>query len=223
MDADYSVELGPTAPALEIPWQDPEGRLHYVDLRTGPVSMESMVEPSIERGTELTTERGTELDAERNLERIPEAQQFPAMRRFLIELNSPQTAWQTAKCDVWSGEAAAAENLYDAGFSQGCYVDVVLAAQSAALRGSLEVHQQTAKEIAQRLEANDALDASAEIVVRRCYFHRCIEGVAEEESEAGYCLTLFLTGFGSSTEEAAQCWERAMEFAAGCWLTLQPE
>ena len=33
MEADYSIELGPAAPALEIPWNDPEGQLHYLDLR----------------------------------------------------------------------------------------------------------------------------------------------------------------------------------------------
>jgi hypothetical protein len=232
MDADYSVELGPGAPALEIPWHDPEGRVHYVELRTEPRSAERNVEPTtetninrsiesdVERNPERILERILERIVERIVERIPEAQQFPAMRRFLIDLNSPQSAWQTAKCDVWSGEAET-ENLYGAGYSQACYVDLVLTEQAAELRGRLDLHQQAAKEIAQRLETNDGLAASAEIVVRRCYFHPCIDGVAEEESEAGYCLTLFLAGFGASPEEAAQSWERAMEFAAKSWLTVQ--
>lgn len=205
MDADYSVELGPTAPALEIPWHDPEGQLHYVNLRDGSG----------------TTERNVERNVERNTERIPEAQQFPALRRFLIDLNSPQSAWQTAKCDVWSSNTETAENLYGAGFSQCCYVDMVFAEQAAAIRGSLEVHQRLAKEIAQRLEADEALPATAEIVVRRCYFHSR-KDIALEESEAGYCLTMFFTGFGESAKEAEQSWERAMELGAKCWLQSQP-
>ena len=35
-------------------------------------------------------------------------------------------------------------------------------------------------------------------------------------------LRFFLTAYGSSPAEAAECWERAMEFAAECLLKLQP-
>jgi hypothetical protein len=191
MDADYSVELGPAAPALEIPWKDPEGRLHYFDLRTEPDS----------------------------IERIPEARQFPALRRFLVEVNSPLSAWQTAKCDVWNDESEATENLYGARFSQGCYVDIVLAGQAITLRDSLEVHQRIAGDIAHLLETSEVLEATAEIVVRRSYIHR---GADAEESDAGYCLTLFLTGYGATPVEAANCWDHAMEYAAECWLELDP-
>jgi hypothetical protein len=191
MEADYSVELGPTAPALEFPWEDPEGRLHYFDLRTEPGS----------------------------IEHLPEARQFPALRRFLLEVNSSPSAWQTAKCDVWREQTEAAENLYDAGFEQSSYVDLVLAGETAALRKNLEVHRFAANQMAQMLEANEALEALAEIVVRRCYFHRNADA---EESEAGYCLTLFLTGYGVTPAKAAASWDCAMNFAAGCVLKLQP-
>lgn len=191
MDADYSVELGPAAPALEIPWKDTEGRLQYFDLRTEPDS----------------------------IERIPEARQFPALRRFLIEVNSPLNAWQTAKCDVWNDESQATGNLYGAQFSQSCYLDLVLAGQAIALRDNLAVHQRMARDIAHLLEANEALEATAEIVVRGCYIHPSADA---EESDLGYCLTLFLTGYGATPVEAAGCWGRAMEFAARCWLELDP-
>ncbi len=193
MDADYSVELGPTAPALEIPWRDPEGRLQYVELRNDPRSLD------------------------RNVARIPEARQFPALGRYLIAVNSTGSDWQTAKCDAWLDETVAAENLYNLGFEQSCYVDMVLAGRATALRCNLEAHQRLARELAQSLETNAALEATAEIVVRCCYFHR---GNAEE-SDAGYCMTLFLSAYGSSPAEAAECWERAMDFAAECVLRLR--
>ena len=101
MDADYSVELGPKAPALELPWKDPEGRVQYVELRSVSGS-----------GTDQSVAR----DVERGVERIPEARQFPALRRFLLDANSPQSPWQTVKCDVWSGRDRAEENLYNEGF-----------------------------------------------------------------------------------------------------------
>lgn len=190
MDADDSIELGPSAPALEIPWGDPEGRLEYFNLR---------LEPDL-------------------VECIPEARQFPALRRFLSALNSDASAWQTAKCDVWAEAAGAEENLYSAGLSQSGYVDIVLAESKAAGRGNLELHQRAAREMAELLGADQALEASAEIVVRRCYFHKHRE---QEESDAGYCLTQFVTGYGSSEAEAAERWERAMDFAATCWREVR--
>lgn len=191
MEADYSIELGPTAPALEFPWKDPAGRLHCFDLRTEPGS----------------------------IARLPEARQFPALRRFLIAVNSPPSAWQSAKCDVWREPAEAAENLYDAGFVQNSYVDLLLAGEAGTWRENLEAHRFAASQLAQMLEANEALEALAEIVVRRCYFHR---NANAEESEAGYCLTFFLTGYGATPARAAESWDCAMDFAAGCVLNLQP-
>jgi len=194
MDADYSVDLGPTADALEIPWKDPDGRLHYVNLRGDLVSVE------------------------RNVERIPEAQQFPSLRRFLVELNSPPSPWETAKCDVWAEAVDPEENIFGAELAQGCYVDIVLAGDAASLRESLKDHQRLARQAALQLDDDEELEATVEIVVRRCYFHRG----DSEESDAGYCLTLFLTGYGASPVEATERWERVLELASGCLLQLQP-
>jgi hypothetical protein len=192
MDADYSVELGPTADALELPWKDPDGRLHYVSLRGD----------SLERKVEL----------------IPEAKQFPALRRFLIELNSPPSPWETAKCDVWAEAVGPEENTFGASIAQGCYVDLVLTGDAANLRESLKDHQRLARKAALQLDDDEELEATVEIVVRRCYFHRG----DEEESDAGYCLTLFLTGYGASPEEAADRWQQALQMAAICLMQLQP-
>ena len=202
MEADYSVELGPDAPALEVPWTDPEGHSHYVELR----------------GVGGLTTCDLDRNMDHKMDRIAETRRFPALRRFLADVNSQPSAWQTVKCDAWADETEAAENLYHAGFTQSSYVDLVLA-EPTALRGSLEAHQQLAKEMAGALEANESLEAVAEVVVRRCYFHR---GTNLEESDAGYCLTLFLIGYGVSPGEAAECWERTLEFAAGCLLRMQP-
>ncbi len=203
MDADSSIELGPDAPALEIPWLDPDGRCHYFDLRSTPGSLEE------------------------NIERIPEAVQFPALQRFLLDLNSPLSVWQTAKCDVWCEDSASEENpaanLYGAAFTQSSYVDLILAETNADLRDHLELHRTFASDFAQRLEENETLEASAEVVVRRCYFHRGTSVEAMKESDAGYCLTLFLTGYGASPTEATENWDQAMEFASARLLELKPE
>jgi hypothetical protein len=194
VEADDSLELGPPAPALELPWNDPTGRSHYVELR------------------------GEAGATERNLDQIAEVRQFPALRRFLLDVNSPPSPWQTAKCDVWTGQAEPAENLYNAGFTHGSYIDLVLAEQASSWRGSLEVHQRLAKQLARRLEANESIEAVAEIVVRRCYFHR---DCSPEESDAGYCLTLFLLCYGASPGEAAHCWDLTLEWTAQCLVKSQ--
>jgi len=199
LDADSSIELGPSAPALEVPWQNPDGHLHYLDLRSAPGTLEQ------------------------NVVRIPEALHFPALRRFLLDLNSPLSPWQTAKCDVWQEEADAAENLYSAAITQSSYVDLVFAETNAGLRDNLELHRQIASDLARRLEENETLEASAEIVVRRCYFHRGTSAEAMSESDPGYCLTLFLTGYGASPADAAENWDQAIGFTAVRLLELQPQ
>jgi hypothetical protein len=199
MEADYGLELGPTAPALEIPWEDAEGQLHYVELRSNA--------------------NQSARDLELAVDGIPEARQFPALRCFLIRANSEQSAWQTAKCDAWADETNADENLYGAAFTQNCYVDIVLAGRADSLRGDLEIHKRAAQGLAQMLDAQEALEACAEIVVRRCYFHRASN---LEESDAGYCLTLFLVAYGTSPVCAMECWASAMKLAAECLLKLRP-
>jgi hypothetical protein len=194
MDADYSVELGPAAPALEIPWADPESGQQFVDLRTESESIDYKVE------------------------QITEVRDFPVLRWFLIELNSRDSAWQTAKCDVWTETAHPEENLYGAEFLHACYVDVVLAEAETSPRDSLDFHQRFSKRLARLLEEDDEIEASAEIVIRRCYFH--LKGSTLEESEAGYCLTLFITGYGASAEDASNHWGLALKLAAECFRLL---
>jgi hypothetical protein len=195
MDADYGVELGPEAPALEIPWIDLEGGRQYVDLRTSDA-------------------------IEHDIELISEVHDLPALRRFIVELNSQRSMWQTAKCDVWSETDCLGGNPYDREFLRGCYVDVALAEAETEPRESLEFHRRYAQQFARLMEENDAIEASTEIVVRRCYFHISAGGSTLEESDAGYCLTVFITGYGASAEEAANQWDRALEFAAECFLRL---
>jgi hypothetical protein len=209
MEADFSIDLGPDAPALELPWHDPDGRWRYFPLR-GPVPGEGC-------GGQTAP-----------LDLIPEARDFPALRHFLERANSPQSAWESAKCGVWAEAVHPTENLFGAlgeqGFEHGSYVDVVLAAERAALRDSLRAHEQWARQMAAMLEEETACEQSAaEIVVRRCYFHRATKSEeAPEESDAGYCLSIFVFGYGTDPEMALRSWECALNVAADCLLRLHP-
>ena len=110
------------------------------------------------------------------------------------------------------------ENPYNAAFAHNCYIDVVLTTEFVAQRTDLELHRRLAKELAAALSANEALEAYAEAVVRRCYFHKKED---PEDSDAGYSLTLFLTGYGDSAAEAAENLKAAMELAGESLVKLQ--
>ena len=187
MDADFSIELGPEAAALEMPWSDPDAHVEYFNLRREPARVED----------------------------VPEAAQFPALRSFLQAVNAPASPWQSAKCDVWQEQADTTENLYGAAFAHGSYVDIVLAAATAA-RDNLALHESIARRIAASLEEHEELAATVELVIRRCYFHEEDEAGVQVDSTPGYCLTLFVTGWGDACEEAEANWANALQCLSVC-------
>jgi hypothetical protein len=141
MDADFSVELGRDDPALDFPWNDPAGKLAYVDLK-----------------------RHSELMA-----RIEEAEQFPELGEFLRALNSSRSMVETAKCDAWETlELSAEEELYDASHKFASYVDVVFSDLQTRL--SLSAHEQFARKLVELLRRTPQTPSAAEVCVRRCYF-----------------------------------------------------
>jgi len=81
MQADFSVELGRDAPALEMPWHSNDPQVRYYDLKGHP---------------EL-------------VQQIPEAQACPELASFLGRINADGFPLATAKCDVWSSSEVAPE------------------------------------------------------------------------------------------------------------------
>jgi hypothetical protein len=141
MDADFSIELGREDPVLDFPWNDPAGKLAYVDLKRHP-----------------------ELIAQ-----IEEAQKFPELRECLRILNSPRSLVETAKCDAWTTtELSPEEEIYHASHKFASYVDLVFSETDARL--SLSRHQQFVKKLVELLRRVPEIPAAAELCVRRCYF-----------------------------------------------------
>jgi hypothetical protein len=192
MDADWSIEIGAEAAALELPWQDEAGVLRYVDLSAAaePAALETAVA------------------------QITEALCYPALRSFLLEVNSPPSAWHSVKCDVWQGSCDPEQNYFAADCEQGGYVDLALSSAHAALRSNFEAHWQAARDIARELDDCGEAQTIAEVVVRRCYYHPSGD---MQSSEEGFSLTFFVTAYGNTPEQAAARWEVAMALAAGCW------
>ena len=104
MDADFSIELGREDPLLDFPWNDPAGKLVYVDLKRCP----------------------------QLIAQIEEAATFPELGVFLQALNSARSMVETAKCDGWeTTDLIVEEEIYQASHKCASYVDVVFSAAPA--------------------------------------------------------------------------------------------
>jgi hypothetical protein len=73
MHAEWSAECSSDDPVLVVPWQDPNGKSAFVDLRANPYDFDS----------------------------IAEAEQHPPLMQALRALNATRSPVFTAKCDAW--------------------------------------------------------------------------------------------------------------------------
>jgi hypothetical protein len=124
------------------------------------------------------------------------------LAEFLVALNAPNSVVETAKCDTWlSDEIHPEEEIFGAAWKFGAYVDVVFS--ELALRASLPAHENLARMVATLLSSAPDLAAAADFVVRRCYSHTSAD---PEQSDDGYCVTVYVNGFGDQEEDAQKNW-----------------
>jgi hypothetical protein len=203
MQADFSVELGGDAPALEIPWNSNDPNVRYYDVKNHP---------------EL-------------VQQIPEAVAYPELGSFLSRINAPGFPLASAKCDVWlSREVAPEEEIFgDRKFVS--YIDLVFVDE--ADRSSLEKHEAFAKELCRLLSHAPEIAATVELVIRHCYYHhaniarpqdmvgsqdRQLQSEDRDPSEnnpfrqdltdstIGFCISAYVTGFGDAEHEPGRLW-----------------
>jgi len=177
VEADYAVELGADDPTLEIPWTAPDGGPRYHDLKRKP---------------EL-------------LAHIEEARRAPALAEFLAAINSASIPLHTAKCDVWTtSEMHPEDEIFAAKWKFGSYVDLFFAEMTPRL--SFDRNEALAKRLAALLKRVPEIPASAEFVVRRCFFHS-----SADQSDSGFYITFYLAGFGADEEHAQRQWGIALK------------
>ena len=124
------------------------------------------------------------------------------LAEFLVALNATNSMVETAKCDTWlSSEIHPEEEVFGAPLKFGAYVDVIFS--ELAERASLPVHEELARGVSALLQRAPDFAASAEFVVRRCYSHTTAD---RENSEGGYCVTVYVTGFGDQEDDARKNW-----------------
>jgi hypothetical protein len=178
VEADFAIELGAEDETLEMPWAAEDGSLRYCDLKRSP---------------EL-------------LRDIQEAQQVLELEKFLLTINSENGHFETAKCDVWSSnEINPEEDIFEATTKFGGYIDLLFSKESS--RFSFEQHEAAVRQLTKILQQSPELPASAECLVRRCYYH------VEKEVEEGFYITFYLFGYGDDETEARQRWGDALKLA----------
>lgn len=142
MQADFSVELGGDAPALEIPWRSNDPCVQYYDLKKHP---------------EL-------------VKKIPEATAYPELGTFLSRINATEFPLATAKCDAWSSSEVAAEEEIFGDRKFVSYVDLIFVDERE--RCSFAKHEAFAKELCRLLSQAPEIAATVELVIRHCYYHQ---------------------------------------------------
>ncbi|MBI3645847.1 MAG: hypothetical protein HY233_07780, partial [Acidobacteriales bacterium] len=185
MDADFSIELGREDPVLDFPWTDPDGKLAYFDLKRHP---------------EL-------------LARVEEAKQFPELEDFLRAVNSAMSSVESAKCDAWfTEELRPEEEIFGASCKCASYADLVFS--SIDHRQSFPFHELFAKRLVELLRRTPETPSSAELSVRRCYFH------SEAEPGEGFYITMYVSGYGDDQARARQNWEIGLKLVGNAVLQL---
>jgi hypothetical protein len=185
MQVDFAVELGRDDETLEFPWEAPGGEPRHYDLKRDP----------------------------RALAKIQEAARVPALRDFLIAVNSQSSILESAKCDTWSTtNIHPEEEIFHLPWKFGCYVDLLFSEEAA--RFSFERHERFLRQIAGLLQRVPEIPDSAELILRRCFYHGQ-DGIRE-----GYYVTFYLFGFGEDEAKARQQWEIALKLVTGAITQL---
>jgi hypothetical protein len=207
MQADFSVQLGGDAPALEIPWQSNHPQVRYYDLKSHP---------------EL-------------VQQIPEAQAYPELASFLERINAAGFPLATAKCDVWSSSEVAPEEEIFGDRKFISYIDLVFVDQED--RCSFEKHEAFVKELCRLLSHAPEIAATVELVIRHCYYHQedfTFEKTAERNgaqssategatvSVTGFCITAYVIGFGDHDDDPVRRWAIGLYLLQNAIVQLNP-
>lgn len=189
------AECGPDDPVIVVPWADPNGAAHFVDLRAEPFA----------------------------LAEIPEAEDHPALRRGLRSLNAAGSGFFTSKCDAWTlspedgGEKLEALRFdldlpdEEAGFGFGSYIDVLWRERS--LFASAHQASDRLSRLVRRVTRLPHQEAAFEAVLRPAVLADRAQGASSPSKAAleGFAATLYITALAGDPETAMKRWEAALE------------
>jgi hypothetical protein len=184
MLAEWTVELGADDPRVEIPWSTEDGSSRFLDLKLQP---------------ELLLE-------------IPEACTYPELAEFLNWANSPESPFETAKCDAWTSREINAE---DEVFGEPCkfvtYVDLLFADKDRNSR--FEENERFVQALAKLLRYAPEMASATELIVRRCVDHR-------NKTHECFYITFYLHGYGEDERQAHARWAIALKLVQNAMRQL---
>lgn len=186
MLADWTAACGADDPILVVPWSDPATGAHFVNLRSEPFDIAEIVE----------------------------AEAYPALRRALRSLNATQSAFLTAKCDVWALDAETGGEKLEAlrleldlddsetAFGLSSYLDLL--PRERAVFASAHVNTDRLSRLMRRAGRLMHAHVAVECVLR--------PAVVDLQSPLeGFGTTLYVTAVAADPATAASRWETALE------------
>jgi hypothetical protein len=186
MVAEWGAECEAEDPVLVVPWTAEAGMGEFVDLRENPY----------------------------DLDRIPEAEQHPALMQALRALNAARSPVFTAKCDAWAMDAEElfglraeldlAEVEAPAGFAS--YIDLVW--RERAVFVSAAQQEQRMVRLTRLAGGVDQPYGAVECVLRPALVD--LSGPQE-----GFAVSLYVKAVGTDAPHAYENWEAALEAVVG--------
>jgi hypothetical protein len=185
MLCEWNAECAADAPTLVVPWSDPDGHAHFVDLRANPYDIAD----------------------------IPEAEHHPTLGRALRSLNATRSPLLTAKCDAWElTETSHADTLESLRlelmlgeediFGFASYIDLLWRERSVF--ASAHQQQDRLDRIMRRAQKLTHAEAALQCVLRPALLD--LNGPLE-----GFAVTLYVTALGHEKSLAHRRWELALE------------
>lgn len=181
MRAEWTAECTADDPVLVIPWNDPNGPAHFIDLHADPY----------------------------DLHLIPEAEQHPPLMQALRALNAGRSPVFTAKCDTWHPDPPELEDLRlnldcdsqlaQSGFAS--YIDILW--RDRAVAASRPRQEQILDRLVRLAGTIDAPLAILECVLRPAV-------VDLSETFEGFAITLYTKAAGSDPDHALAEWGNAL-------------
>jgi hypothetical protein len=185
MLAEWNVELAADDLTLEIPWSSKDHGVRFFDLKRQP---------------ELLLE-------------IREACVYSELAQFLSWANSPDSPFETAKCDAWtSRKLEAEEQVFGELCKFGSYVDLLFA--NPATRAQFSANEQFVQGLARLLRHAPEMASAAEFTLRRCRDHRA----ESRRYENCFYINVYLHGYGEDEQQARKRWAIALTMAQNAMI-----
>jgi len=206
MYADWSVELGADDPVLDFPWTAEAAS--DVSPLAGSDVLNNVANAATLRFYDLKSDPAL-------IDQIPEAQSSGELRNFLLRVNAAGFPLQTAKCDHWfTHEISDEEEFFGVPCKYGSYVDLLFT--NPGLQLSFPSHEEFAETLCNLLKLAPDMKASAEVMVRRCFYATHADAVSNQDADSpasGYYFTVYVSGFGETEASGRQQWGIALALA----------